>query len=69
MDFNMQLRVLLMFFICSELSIVLTECSNNAKCSLGTTKIYFLRWWLELRVYVGGGGGVGDPGGGGGGGV
>ena len=28
-------------------------------------KIYFLHWWLELRVYVGGGKGGGVPGGGG----
>ena len=41
MDFYMQSLVHLMFFIYSELPIVLTECSNNEKCSLGTTKNLF----------------------------
>ena len=60
MDFYMQPRVLLMFFfICSELSIVFTECSNNAKCSLGTTKNLFLTLVVGVEGVCRGGGGPG----------
>ena len=50
------------------MSIVLTECCNNEKCSLGTTKNIFPTLVVGVEgVYGGGGGGGGGgvPGGGG----
>ena len=47
-----------MFFICPELSIVLTECSNNEKCSLGTTKSLFPTLVVGVEGVCRGGGGT-----------
>ena len=58
MDCYMQPWVRLMFFICPELSIILRECSNNEKCSLGTTKNLFPTLVVGVEGVCKGGGGT-----------